>query len=200
MTGAIITRTGEILYSSLNSIGEREAADIPVKGTALPTEFDVLDTEPTPTAGLPVVGLSADRNTWMEKLGVSAIGFTDPFDHIQNINEEDVTVAEWFKDAHIARFDTSFLDFGEPSTRKDYLEATITLERNSAAYMALYAETDDSRRNYRWKGSVWGKETVRVPLRLTGNRIRLRLACVMFATGRMLIRDIRIGFNPAGVT
>lgn len=199
MIVAAITRSGEILYAALNQIGELEAVDMEPVGTALGADYEAKAATPTPSPGISIVGLSADRRTWIEQLGSSTVGFENPFDHVVPIDPQAVTITDWFKDAHIARFETPWQDLSEPARLKNWHEVEITLDRDARAYVGVYAETESGDRAYKFKGSVHGsKRPVRLPINLLGTRIRVRVVMVTFNGQRVLVRDMRLGYTPAG--
>lgn len=199
MIAAVITSDGKILYSPLNQVGELEASDIEPQSVSVGTEFLPLEDEPTPSPGMPVVGLSADRRAWIERLGNTYIGFVDPFSHLTNIDPDAVEVAEWFKDAHISRIECPPNDFSDGGQYKEFFELQLTFERDSRLYLGVAAETQpDGLRAWRWKGLVYNPRVpVRVPLKMPGTHIRLRLVMVSFNGGRAMLKDMRIGFNRA---
>ena len=122
----------------------------------------------------------------------------DPWSYLET--EGNYTFTQFFKDAHLARFETGFMDFGRSDLLKNYLELRMTWQRNSRAYVGLYAETEDGRRGGKWRGLVFDKEAHRVPLNLCGNRIRVRAVVVLFNSAPALLRDVSIGWLPAGTT
>ena len=202
MVAAVITRSGQILYSALNHVAEQEAGDIEDQGSALGADYEAQLSEPTPSAGMPVVGISADHLGWIERLGSNYIGFTDPFAHPVNIDPDAVTVAAWYKDAHIARIETPWQDMSDGGRHKEFFELLLTFQRDTRLYLGVYAETQPRgiRRLY-WKGLVFDPQLpVRVPLRLAGTHIRLRLVMVVFNQGRAMLKDMRIGWNPGGTS
>lgn len=204
MIAAVITREGQILYSKLNNIGEQEAVDVEPIGTALGAAFEPTALEPTPTLGVPVVGVSANHRGFIERLGSSYLGFTDPFEHMVAIDPDAVTVAEWYNNAHIGRGEFPWQDFGSPEQLKNFHEFRFTIERAGRAYLGIYVETDantktaDARRAYCWKGLVFNKDVIRVPFNRAGRKIRVRFVAVLFNGGRLLIRDAEIGLSVGG--
>ena len=204
MVAAIITRSGEVLYSALNHVAEQEAVDVEPIGTALGSDYAPTEAEPTPTLGVPVVGASADHRAFIERLGDSYLGFTDPFDHVSAIDPDAVEVAEWFNNAHIARFEFPWQDLGSPKIIKNFLEVQLTLERDSRAYLGIYCETDantltpNARRSYYWKGLVHARDTIKVPVNRSGRKIRIRVVAIVFNSARFMVRDATIGFAVGG--
>lgn len=200
MIAAVITSSGQILYSALDHVGEQEAGDIAPQSVEVGAAYLPFETAPTPSPGMPIVGLSADRRGWIEKQGDAYIGFVDPWDHLVNIDPDAVTVAEWYKDAHIARIETPWLDLSDGGQYKEFFELLVTFERDSRLYLGVYAEVQPRGiRAYRWKGLVYNPQVpVRVALKLQGTHIRLRLVMIAFNGGRAMIKDMRIGVNPAG--
>jgi hypothetical protein len=204
MVTAVITRDGQILYAALNHVCEQEAVDVEPLSTPLGVAFEATALEPTPTLGVPVVGVSADHRSFIERLGDSYIGCTDPFGHIVAIDPDAVTVTEWYNNAHLARFEFPWQDLGTPKLLKNFLEVNLTIERNCRAYVGIAVETDantqtvDARRAYRWKGLVFKKDSIRIPVNRVGRKIRIRVIAVIFNGGRFLTRDATIGFSVGG--
>lgn len=204
MVAAVITRTGEILYSALNHVGEREAVDVDPVATPLGPEFDPVLVEPTPILGVPVVGITANHRGFMEKMGNSALGFSDPFDNLNPIAPASMVIAEWYNNAHLARIETAWLDFSTPKVLKNYHEVNVTIEHDTRAYVGIAVETDantktdDARRAYRWIGLAYRKDSLRIPLNRAGRKIRVRVVAVIFNGGRFLARDVTIGYTVGG--
>lgn len=200
----VVTSNGEMLYSDLSNIGEvnefmNEEDDVP-----LWPEFEVLDAEPTPTPGLSYVAMTADNRVFKEVIsGGSSVLMVDPWSYFDPDDAFDFTFTKFFKDAHIARFETGYLDFGNAEVLKNYLELRITFQHHSRAYLGLYAESDGSHKKLRggkWYGLVFNRETHRVPINLIGRRVRVRGVVVLFNAAPAMIRDVSIGWLPAGPT
>lgn len=204
MVTVIVTRSGQVLYSALNHVAETEAVDVEPLGTVLGTEFAATVLEPTPTLGVPVVGVSVDHRAFIERQGQSYLGCTDPFDHLRAIDPDDVVVTEWYNNAHLAVVEFPWQDMGGPKALKNFHEVALTIERDSRAYVGIAIETDantktvDARRSYRWFGLAFGRDTIRIPCNRVGRKIRVRIVAVIFNAGRLLVRDVTVGYTVGG--
>jgi hypothetical protein len=192
---AVITASGEFLFSDLANIGETEEFLNEDPDEELGDDFAELTSQPTPTPGLSFVSMPADRTSIGETLadGIE-VGMPLPWGDM----EDDVTGAwtKWFKDAYVARLETGYMDFGDANLEKNYLEVVMTWQRHSRAYVGIYAQTEDGRTAGRWKGLVFNKETHTLPINLHGRRIRVRVVAVLFNEKPSLIRDASIGWLP----
>ena len=196
---AVILATGEMLYSELSNIGEidefmNEAANVPL----LP-EYEILTAVPTPAPGMSYVAMTATNRQFAHVLaGGESLIMVDPWSYFEP--EGDYEFTKFFNNAHLARFETGYMDFGREDLLKNYLELRMTWQKHSRAYVGLYAETEEGRRGGKWHGLVFNKETHRVPLNLCGHRIRVRGVVVLFNSAPGLLRDVSIGWLPAGTS
>jgi hypothetical protein len=196
----VITATGAILYSDLSNVGEtdeflNEEPDVP-----LGDDYAELTAAPTPTPGLSYAMQSEDRGVFGEMLaGGLQLLMVSPWSYFE---EEGVyTFTRFWNNAYWARMETGLMDFGDSRLQKNYLELSMTWQKHSRAYVGIYAETDEGRRDGRWLGLVFGRETRKIPINLFGRRIRVRVVAVLFNGGApALLRDVTIGWNPAGTT
>jgi hypothetical protein len=195
----VMTAEGECLYADLRDIGELEPEELEPRGTALGADFAEVEEEPTPTPGLRVVAMPANRSAVLELAGEDdAVGLAQVLGPIQSLDPDDYTLTRFFKDAYIARFDTPWLDFGDPKRFKNFHEVQLSLERDARAYVGIFGETDSGRTSGKWIGQVHGKDIARGPLNLFGRKIRVRLVAIMFNGGRCLIRDMQVGYSVGG--
>jgi hypothetical protein len=142
--------------------------------------------------------MTADLATIAESVAGSRIEMATPWSTFTAGGS--YTFTKFWNDAYVARFETGYLDFGDARLVKNYLEVALTWQRHSRAYVGIYAETDDGRRGGKWLGLAFNKETQRVPLNLSGRRIRVRVVIVAFNSGKALLRDVTIGWGPQGTT
>jgi len=196
---AVLTATGEMLYSDFGNVGEVDEFMNEGKGVPLGPEFEAVNVTPTPTPGLSFVSMTENNKVFRETIadGSSAL-MVDPWSYFET--EGTYEFAKHFNDAYVARFETAFEDLGNSQARKNYLELRMTWQRHSRAYVGLYAETEDGRRHGKWRGLVFDKEEHVVPINLHGRRIRVRGVIVLFNGAPALLRDISIGYNLAGTT
>lgn len=196
----IMTPGGELLWADLAAIGETELFLAEAASTALGSAYAELDTEPTPTAGLGLVALTADLATFAEVDSTSEnrIELATPWSAFSTGGS--YTFTKYWNNAYLARVETGYLDFGSAELVKNYLEVSVAWQRHSRAYVGIYAETDDGRRGGKWLGLAFNKETQRVPLNLSGRRIRVRLVIVAFNDAPALLRSVTIGWGPQGTT
>jgi hypothetical protein len=194
----VMTSTGEMLFADLAAIGETEQFLLEAQSTPLGSEYAETDSAPTPTAGLGYVAMTADLATIAESVAGSRIEMATPWSTFTAGGS--YTFTKFWNDAYVARFETGYLDFGDARLVKNYLEVALTWQRHSRAYVGIYAETDDGRRGGKWLGLAFNKETQRVPLNLSGRRIRVRVVIVAFNSGKALLRDVTIGWGPQGTT
>lgn len=197
-TVAVITEAGECLYSRLDEIGELQPEDMEAAGTALGSGYAIAGAEPTPTSGIPFVAMTANNASILETASGETVGLDSMWGPIATLDPTDYTLTQYFNNAYIARFEFPWQDLGNPKTFKNFLEVQLTIERDSRAYVGIYAETDSGRTGGRWKGIVHGKDTVRIPLNLFGHKLRVRVVAVCFNSGRFLIRDVQLGFAVGG--
>jgi hypothetical protein len=225
----IVTHGGEMLYADLSAIGETEAFLLEDADTELGADYAQLSSAPTPTPGYPFVAMTADSSIVAEVDLNGDFALRDLLDSagntITNSNGAPLrsqplsglrtsmatvwsqfagggsyTFTKFWKDAYVARFETTYMDFGDARLRKNYLELTMTWQRHSRAYVGIYAETDGGLRRGRFKGLVFDKETHVIPLNVEGRRIRVRVVAVLFNNAPALLRDMAIGWLPAGQT
>lgn len=197
-TAAIISQAGEMLCADLNIV-ETEAVDVEAPGTALGASYTAVNSEPTPIAGIPVVGLTADRRGCIEKVGGVVIGSADPFNRVGVVSQGNFTITEWFNNATLASWESPWQAMAESARFKNLLEVELTFDRDSRAYVGVCVENERGQRRWKWVGVTHGKsKPVRAALNLFGVRFRVRICLVVFNNARMILRDMRLGFNPAG--
>ena len=194
----VMTPGGELLWADLAAIGETELFLAEAASTALGSAYAEGSSAPTPTAGLGYVALTADLATFAESLTGSRIEMATPWSVFTTGGS--YTFTKFWNNAYLARMETGYLDFGNAELVKNYLEIALTWQRHSRAYVGIYAETDDGRRGGKWLGLAFAKETQRVPLNLSGRRIRVRLVIVAFNDAPALLRSVTIGWGPQGTT
>lgn len=194
----IITKAGEILYSPIDHVGEQEAINLESNTTPLGSDFAIKTSEPTPTKGVSVVGMTADNTTFIEILDGKCLVYSDPWKDPIPSSKSAHAITQWFNNAYVSRLEFPWQDFSSPERKKDFLEVKLTLERHSRCYIGIYCETDSGRRYNRWKGLAFGHEDIRVPIKLSGRKLRLRVVAVMFNDARAVIKNVVIGLNPTG--
>jgi hypothetical protein len=200
MIAAVITQSGEVLYAHLNRIVETEAVDVEAPGSNLGAAFEPTSEEPTPVAGIPVVGLTADRRGCIEKLGGVTIGADDPFFRLGNVDEAGYTITEWYNNATLARFESPWQEMGQPAQFKNLLEVELTFDRDSRAYVGVCVENERGQRRFKWCGVTHGRtKPLRAAVNIFGVRFRVRICMVVFNDARMIMRDMRLGYVPAGM-
>lgn len=198
VVAAIVTATGELMFADLSAIGEIEEFLAEPVATALGSDYAEVGAAPTPLAGLGWVGLTPDLATLAESQAGSRIEMVTPWDGFTSGGT--YSFSKFWNNAYVARIETGYMDFGDARVRKNYLELSMTWQRHSRAYVGISAETEDGRRGGKWKGLVFDKETHVVPLNLHGRRIRVRIVAVLFHAAPALLREITIGWMPAGTT
>lgn len=226
---AVVTPANELLFANLSTVGETEEFLAEASSSVLGSDYAEVASAPTVTPGMSFVAMSADRQTIAEILpgGDFYANLIEDSDGMNLLNSRGVllrsappssiktamatpwspfvpggsqTFATYYKDAYVARFETAYLDLGTAQLRKNFLELRTVWQKKSRAYIGLYAETEDGRSAGKWRGLVFGKEEHRVPLNLFGCRIRVRCVAVVFNGSPALLREITIGFLPAGTT
>lgn len=198
---AVITETGEFLYADLARIGEQQPEELEAANAALGVAFEHQPGAYSGLAGLPrvIVDTSSAYPKFGEDVnGAGAVGLTDVFGEMGTITMGALTPSLVLKDAYIARFEFPWQDMGGPTRFKNFLEVRLGIERNSRAYVGVFCETDAGRKGGRWKGLVYPKDVVRIPLNLFGLKIRVRVVAVVFNGGRFLVREAQIGFAQGG--
>jgi hypothetical protein len=199
---AVVFDFGNILYARLDEIGEIPPEEMEPKGTALGADFEEKDEDPEESNGLPYVMMSANNRVIIEYLNQATLGMSDMLGPLGEIDPDDFegddALVKYFKGAYIARFEAPWQNIGDPRRWKNFHHVELTIDRDSRAYVGIYAETDEGVRGGRWKGIVHGKQSVKVALNLAGRRIRVRVVAVLFNAGRCLIRDAAIGYTLGG--
>lgn len=196
---AVLTAGGQLLYADLAAVGETQEFLAEPASTALGGAFAELTVAPTPTPGMGYVAMTTDRATLAEFMaGGARATMATVWDEFTAGGSDVFT--KFYNDAYVARFETGYMDFGDARLRKNYLDALITWQKHSRAYVGVYGETEDGRRGGKWLGLAFTRESVLAALNLHGRRIRLRVVAVCFNSGKSLIRDLSIGWDAAGTT
>ncbi len=198
-TLTVITAAGECLYARMNLIGELPPEELEAKGTALGASFAAGAVAPTPVAGVPYVAMPADNSAILEVMGAYVVGLATMRGPLAVLVPGAYTLTQYFNNAYLARFEYPWQDLGNPKAFKNFLEVQLSIERDSRAYVGIYAETDSGRTGGQWKGIFHGKDIVRVPLNLWGHKIRVRVVAVVFNAGRFLVRDVTLGYSAGGI-
>lgn len=224
----VITFGGQMLYSEISAVGETEEFLAEDGATPLGANFAEVNTQPTPTPGLMFVGMTSDKtkiaevdlggdfathdlldsagNTLTNSAGANLrsqplaglrIALASPW--AQFVEGGVYTFTKFWNNAYVARLETGLLDFGDARLRKNYLELAMTWQRHSRAFVGAYVEADGCQRG-RWVGLVFEKEAHRIPLNIAGRRIRMRVIAVFFNGAPSLLREMSIGWMPAGMT
>lgn len=194
---AVITASGEMLYSDLSSVGETQEFLQESMSAPLGAAYGELTVAPTPTPGMPYVAATADCSTFAEVLGASQLTAASVWDPMTVGGSYAFT--RFWKDAYLARIETGYLDFGQPSLLKNYHQLQLTFQKHTRAYVAVCLETE-GRSAVKWKGLVFARESWSLPFTLAGRRVRVRLVVVFFNGARGLLRDITIGWTPGGMS
>jgi hypothetical protein len=179
----------------LSQVGETQQFLLEQPGTPLGADYAELGSAPTPSPGIPYVALETEI---AEVLGARTLAMDTPWSNFTLGSE--ATFTKFYKDAYVARFETGYMDFGDADLMKNFLELRTTWQRQSRAYLGVYAETDDGKRGGKFRGLIFNRETVKIPINLCGRRIRVRGVIVLFNSAKALLRDISIGWLPAGTT
>ncbi len=202
---AIITAGGQLLFTKLSDVAETEPMDMEPPGTPLGEDFKP-KAEAECSPGLSTVGLSADRQNWIERIGATdggaqivSIGLSDPFGAMEVVANPVADDMEWFRNASIARWESPWQDLGDAARFKNWLEVELTFDRHARAYVGVAVENERGHRRWRWTGCTHGRsKPIRVPINLLGVRMRVRVLAVVFNDARAMLRDMRIGYNAAG--
>lgn len=197
-TVTVITAAGECLYARLDLIGEVQPEGLEAEGTALGADYAVLTSAPTAAPGVPYVAVTAGNDVFAEVAGSSAVGITGPLKAMQAITPGDHAFTQFFKNAYLARLEFPWQDLGSSTQFKNFLEVRLSIERDARAYVGIWGETDAGRTGGRWRGIVHGKDKVRIPLNLFGNKVRIRIVAIVFNAGRFLVRNVEVGYSVAG--
>lgn len=198
---AVITGAGEFFYADLAAIGEQQPEELEAAKAALGAGYAHQSGVYAGTAGIPrvVVDTTGAYPKFAEDLnGAPGVGLTDPFGEMGVLSVASIMSSLVLKDAYIARFEFPWQDMGGPTTFKNFLEVRLGIERNCRAYVGVFCETDAGRKGGKWKGLIYPKDTVRIPLNLFGLKIRVRVIAVVFNSGRFLVREAQIGYATGG--
>lgn len=194
---AVVTLAGELLYSDLGDIGETQEFLSEPKSTPLGSAFAQLESAPTPTSGLPYVGMTATGTAISEVL--AGLRLTMPTAWDSFVTGDTTTLTRFWKDAYVARIETGYMDLGNPSQYKNFHDVRLTFQKHSRCYVGIYAESDGFKGG-KWSGLVFSKEQLRVPLNICGRSVRVRVVMVCFNDAKTLLRSAVIGWTPGGIT
>lgn len=198
-TVAIITAAGECLYARLGAIGETKAENMEAKGTALGAPYAIGTVAPTPVAGVPYVSADALSTVFIETAAGSSVGLATPLGPVATLVPGGYTLTQFWNDAYLARFETPWMDLGDPDANKNFLGLRITFDRDARAYVGLASENERGVKRWKWYGSIHGRGEVFIPCNLFGRRVRFRVVAVCFNAGRLLIKDCSIGYTGGNI-
>jgi ABC-type phosphate transport system auxiliary subunit len=151
---------------------------------------------PTPTPGLPYVGITASDTApgIVHVLGGVSIGMSDPW--AQWSASGLPTPTRFFNNATVQVIELANEDFGSPTVLKEMLQIRLQFQRNTRAYIGVFAESE-GRRYGRWRGLVYPREEKLSGIKLLGRRLTLRLVIVYFNAQNFMLRDLSIDWLPA---
>lgn len=175
---------GGLVTSDLADVGERRFS-VESRGNPLEEKYEPLESEPVdaPCA----VGITSTGG-FVQRIGNRRLVWASPWDDPQ---PGVANAVQWFANATLSVIETSYLDFSQPTTLKDFENCQVTFDWRSRAHVAIFAESEGRSRG-RFIGSTYRKENHRVRLNRKGERIRLRFFVISFNDAPALLRDTEI--------
>ncbi len=191
-----ITEGGAFLSADLSAILEQDTWQLPTYTEAIGADFLPLTSAPTPTAGISYVGITetVGAPAFRQYLEGNSIGMSDPWAEWSTSGLP--TPTQFFKNATVAVMEMTNEDFGSPNVIKEFLSVRLQFQRNTRAYVGIFAESDGLRYG-RWRETVYPKEEKLSGLKLVGRRLNLRIIVVYFNAKPLLIRDLSIDWEPS---
>ncbi len=191
-----LTADGAFLSADLSAILEQDTWQLPPYTTAIGADFLPLASIPASDAGIPYVGISetVGAPAFTQTLGGATIGMSNPWSEWSTSGLPAVT--KYFKNATVAVLEMSTEDFGSPDVIKEFLDSRLTFQRNTLAYVGIFAESDGLRYG-RWRGTVYPREEKLSGLKLVGRRLNLRVIIVYFNAQNLLVRDLCVDWQPS---
>jgi hypothetical protein len=191
-----ITRSGSILTADLSGIRERDTWEIPAYRDPLSEERMPAAIAAEPTPGLPSVAVddTPQLNAYAHTIDARILSMSTPW--AEWTSAALPTARLYFPNATIAILETANEDMGSPDVVKEFLQVRLEWQRNTPAYVGIYAESE-GRRYGRWHGTRYPREEQLAGLKLAGRRITLRLIIVYFNDLNFLLRSASIDWLPA---
>lgn len=196
MLAIALTAGGALLWADLSAIIEQDTWRIDPYDTALGADYGVKTVAPTPTPGLPYVGLTASDSApgIVQVLGSVSIGMSDPW--AQWSASGLPTPTRFFNNATVQILDIANEDFGAPTVVKEFYQVRLTFQRNVRAYVGVFAESE-GRRYGRWRGLVYPREEKLSGIKLAGRRLTLRVVVIYFNAQNFMLRDVSVDWQAA---
>ncbi len=188
---AILTRAGVLMSAKLSDLYEADSWQLPSYGTALGAAYQSSGSAPTPGAGLPIAAVNSTTGALRLVIDSVVLGMASPWD--QWTSGLTPTVNLWFNNANIAIFEVANEDFGDPASLKEFLQTRLQFQRNSIAYLGVFAESEGLRHE-KWRGTNYPKEEQLSGLKLLGRRLTLRVVILYFNDQRFLLRGLGVDF------
>lgn len=196
MLAVAFTSAGSLLCADLSAIIEQDTWRIDAYDTALGSAYEVKTVAPTPTPGVPYIGLTASDTApgIVQVLGSVSIGMGDPWSQWSASGLP--TPTRFFNNASVQILDIANEDFGAPTVLKEFYQVRLTFQRNVRAYVGVFAESE-GRRYGRWRGLVYPREEKLSGIKLLGRRLTLRVIIVYFNAQNLMLRDLSVDWQPA---
>jgi len=191
-----MTSQGDLLYADLTAVAPEDPWETDPAGTPLGAAYAEQSSEPEASPSLSVVGMSADGKGYALLLSGGRIEMATPWEQWAETALLDLT--RFFGNATLGIVETSYLDLGSGDVVKQFLEVRLKWRPQCRAHVGVFAESEHEHRSGKWYGSVYGREDVRMPISLLGQRIRVRLILVTFNEERAELREASIGYVPVG--
>ena len=191
-----LTGGGTLISANLSNLIELDTWQLPPYDEAIGADFVPLTSAPTPTPGMAYVGITetVGVNGFLQCLEGVSIGMTDPWAEWSETALP--TPTKFFKNATVAILEMSNEDFSLPDVIKEFLSIRLQFQRNTRAYVGVFAESE-GRRYGRWRDVVYPKEEKLSGLKLVGRRLNVRVIVVYFNAQPLLIRDLSIEWQPS---
>lgn len=196
MLAIALTADGALLWADLSAIIEQDTWAIDAFDAALGSAYEVKTSAPTPTPGLPYVGLTASDSApgIVQVLGAVSIGMSNPW--AQWSASGLPTPTRFFNNATVQILDIANEDFGAPTVVKEFYQVRLTFQRNVRAYVGVFGESE-GRRFGRWRGLVYPREEKLSGITLSGRRLTLRVIIIYFNAQNFMLRDMSVDWQPA---
>lgn len=195
-TVAIVATSSELLYANLSAVVPPEAWLQDAPGTALGAAFAEAALAPTPSAGVPYVGINAAGTGFAQVVAGKRIELATPWSEWTETSA--LTLTRYLNNAHLGIVELGYLDFGNGDLFKQYLEARVKLQPTSRCYLGVFLESQNRVRSGRWYGSAYPREEIKVPANLLGQRVRVRLLVLFFNSQPAQLRGLSLGYVAVG--